>query len=175
MITNKFIEIYSAAYDEANHQENELEQRIRDSIREQKKQGRSYLTKSILRDILRWKAARVGKLIKDNEDDFVEAVTKLAFAAKNERLRVEALTLIKGVGYRVATAVLHFWCPERYTVMDWRVWGTLQKQGYLDEEIRNDFTHWQDYLRVCRQIADKNQVSLRKLDKACWQYSKEKK
>ena len=106
--------------------------------------------------------------------------------SKNERFKIEVLTMLDGVGYRVASTILHFRFPDDYTIMDWRAWESLQDKKITRDEsagyklepkynIKDDFEHWMTYLAVCRNICKREKCSLRELDKALWQYSKEKK
>jgi len=174
MIDEKFIEKYSKKYDE-KYKNRYLEDKILSKIKSQFSKGKTkYLTKGILADIVYWKAKRAKGHAEKNDDAFVVEVTSKCLSSTNEQFKVEGLTLLNGVKYRMATAILHFCFPSKYTIMDYRAWWTLQRKGYLASsyKIKDDFEHWQRYLSVCRKISHRYQRRLRELDKALWKYSK---
>ena len=69
-----------------------------------------------------------------------------------------------------SSAILFFCFPEQYTVMDYRAWDTLKALNKINGEIGDTFECWQKSNEICREIAKQNGVSLRKLDKALWQF-----
>jgi hypothetical protein len=103
-----------------------------------------------------------------NCDEDIEDVTRLALAAP-ERLRHRVLDLLGGVGVPVASALLTVCQPTRFTVIDYRAIETLQAHGELD-----GWPSYPDYLQVCRALADRVGTDLRTLDRALWQWSKER-
>lgn len=182
MIDKIFITKYSQRY-----QYNYLDKnsKLEEEIRAVMRRKPAYITRDLLYKIVNWKAPRIRGRVKLNREDLVKEVTRNSFASKNEQFRVEVLTLLKGVKYRAATTILHFRFPRRYTIMDYRAWESLQdarltrgeRDGFkIDKcyKIKDDFEHWMTYLTVCRNICKREGCSLRDLDKALWQYSKEK-
>lgn len=172
MALNKaWIEDLAKQYDESNKDENILENKIFESIKEVG-QPPSYLTKDILMLIAKWKAVRIKGFVNKNDDQFVRDVTNISLTTKNERLRLEVLRLLNGVETRMASTILFFCFPERYTVMDYRAWDSLKALGKIDGKIDDNVTFegWQKYNEVCHEIAKQNSVSLRILDKALWQH-----
>lgn len=170
MILNKtWIEYLAKQYDEAEENESILENKIFESIKEIGSPP-SYLTKDILMNIAKWKARRVKGYVEKNEDQYVRDTTQVSLATKNEKLKIEVLTLLNGVKIRMASAILFFCYPEQYTVMDYRAWDSLKALNKIDGEIDDTFGGWQMYNETCRKIAKQTGVSLRKLDKALWQY-----
>ena len=88
--------------------------------------------------------------------------------AENERLRIEVLTLLKGVSWPMASVILH-WChTDRYPLIDFRALWSLG----IDTPPRYTFDFWWAYVETCRSLADESQVSMRELDRALWAYSK---
>ncbi|UCB56730.1 MAG: hypothetical protein JSV30_05920 [Candidatus Omnitrophota bacterium] len=177
MIDRSFVDYWSERYDKnALKRDKKLEKRIRGKLKKLFPDGKvKYILKDTLFDIVNWKAPRKKKLAKDNKKEYVFELTKANFKGHREQLKIEGLTLLKGVEYRVASAILHFCFPKKYTVMDYRTWECLQKEKELPKDcnIKDDFEHWQKYLKICRKIAKRCNVPLRKLDKALWQYHKE--
>lgn len=173
MILNKaWIEDWTGRYDESNKKENFLEKEIFESI---SKIGSppTYITKDILMKIAEWKAARVKGHLNKNSEQFIRDITQVSLTTHNEKLKLEVLTLLSGVSTRMASTILFFCFPERYTVMDYRAWNTLKAFGQIEGKIDNNdtFAGWQKYNEKCRQIAEQFDVSLRTLDKALWMFN----
>lgn len=129
--------------------------------------------KGILVDIINWKAPRVGKR-SESDEKFIGEITRFSRSTHNERVKIEILCLLKGVSFRVASAILHFYFPDKYIIMDWRAWSSLKHFGLMDSEFKNNFKSWEKYLSVCISLKEKfsNKFTLRDIDKALWAYSK---
>jgi hypothetical protein len=107
----------------------ELDDRVERIVPGVKRAG--YPTAEDMDAIGDWKSPRARaarkKARRDSEhrdvmdEAFIEHVTRIALATSStERLRIEALTLLDGVGWPTASAMLH-WCAEGgYPVLDWR-------------------------------------------------------
>src|SRR5439155_4716683 len=84
--------------------------------------------------IIAWKAARA--LGTATWDEQVPRVTRKAFALASTGSRdgllkaVEMLDDLPGVGVRIATAILMFYDPERFSVMDVNAWRSLVYTGF---------------------------------------------
>ena len=124
-------------------------------------------------EIGRWKSERAKNYYRQNDDVFVEEVTKIAFFSDtSERMRIEILQLLKGVGYPVASALLHFELSSaKYPIIDFRALWSLYKMN--KNIIKYDFDLWNKYRTDCLNLTKKHNLSLRDLDKAMWQFSKE--
>jgi hypothetical protein len=169
-INKSWIENWAGRYDYDYSEGDETrEDRILKSVRELGRRP-AFLTKPVVIDIVRWKSPRSTGYAEDNSPELVEDVTRASFSAETEELKIGALTLMNGVGYRVASAILYFCDPERYTIMDWRAWASLKAFGEVEGEIEDSFRCWQKYNEKCCRIAKRNRVSLRTLDKALWKY-----
>jgi hypothetical protein len=96
-------------------------------------------------------------------------VTQTALGTRNEQLRIEVLTLLRGVSWPTASAILHFACEDPYPILDYRALWTLG----VDAPSQYDFELWWSYTECCRALARKYGVTMRALDRALWQYSKE--
>lgn len=167
MLDRAWIEGWSGRYNDEHRLEKEIEARIEKAL----KQSPSYLTKDALANIEIWKWGRRRGLVDANEEEFIREVTRASFSAKSERFKLEVLTLLNGVGIRMASTILAFRYPQRYTVMDWRAWKSLKSFSMLEGEIEDTYDCWQRYNSVCQELAARNRVSLRKLDKALWQFN----
>lgn len=167
ILNQEWIEDFAKQYDDK--EESCLERKIFESIKKMGSPPLS-LTKDILVDIAEWKAARVKGHVMKNDGEYVKEVTQVSLSTKNEKLKIEILTLLNGVQIRMASAILFFCLPEQYTVMDYRAWDSLKALDKINGEISDTFECWQKYNEICQEIAKQNGVSLRELDKALWQY-----
>ena len=132
------------------------------------KQG--YLTRGELLQFFDWKTGGRGRSrCEKNSDSYVRELTGLSFTTKEDRLRIEVLTLLDGVQWPVASAILHFVFPEKYPILDFRALWSL---GIEKPPVYN-YPFWKAYIDTCQVLAHANNVGLRTLDRALWQYSKE--
>src|SRR5439155_14614238 len=69
---------------------------------------RGYLTRKEFLTVCRWKTRRSQRHCRKNSPEFVREVTKCALSTPVERLRIEVLTLLDGVGWPTASVILHF-------------------------------------------------------------------
>ena len=135
-------------------------------FRHLKKQG--YLTKKELLDILRWKSPRPLKQYESNEEKMVREITKLAFAAKNDVLKLHILTALNGVNYPAASAILMFYDPKKYPVLDIRVWKQLYAAKLVNINPRGqNFSLKQcgEFLTVIRKLARELNLTARQVEK----------
>lgn len=138
--------------------------RLRDRILEKR-----VLTKQQLLRVTHWKSPRRAEEAENNKDEYVRAITGFALQTTNERARIEVLTVLSGVKWATASVILHFFHADKYPVLDFRaLWSVCAKVP-----SRYTFAFWQEYYAFCRIIAGRNGHSMRTLDRALWQYSKE--
>jgi hypothetical protein len=102
---------------------------------------------------------------------FVEEATATALRARSEELRIGALRLLAGVDWGLASVILHTCHSDPYPILDWRALWSLNSEpphgGY-------SFGFWWGYTSACRDLAKRYDVPMRVLDRALWQYSKER-
>jgi hypothetical protein len=133
--------------------------------------ARGFYTAVELVLVCAWKSPRSGPLVAENAPGEIEAATRRALAAgATERERVDALTALRGVGVPSASTLLYFAFPTGYPILDVRALESLGANG------RSTYSaaFWERYLAACRALASEHGVSIRTLDKALWQYSKER-
>lgn len=123
-----------------------------------------------LEAIFTWKTGGRGisRLRRNSEIEIRDAL-RLARTAQTERAAIAVLCGLCGVEIPVASAILTAIDPERYTIIDFRA---LESLG-----VKNSWHTVDSYLRYldqCRELARQNAVSLRELDRALWQWSKER-
>ena len=99
----------------------------------------------------------------------MRAVTTLALATEDERLRICFLSALHGINWPMASVMLHFAGRDRYPVLDFRALWSLS----VPNPNFYTFEFWWRYTDVCRRLADEAKVTMRVLDRALWQFSKE--
>jgi hypothetical protein len=132
--------------------------------------GRGYYTRDEFLLVCAWKTGRSKSKVERNEDHEVERATRAAFEAQDEAERIEALLQLEGVGVPTASTLLHFAFPDDYPILDVRALESLGQRPRTTYPI----SYWLKYLEACRRLAQRPGVSIRVLDKALWQYSKER-
>ncbi len=128
-----------------------------------------YVDKIQLKQVAHWKSPRSASHIDKNSDEFVKDITTWSLSAKDERSKIEVLTLLDGVSWPSASVILHFFHYAPYPILDIRaLWS-------VGMEINNQysFSFWWPYVEFCRQVVERNSLDMRTLDRALWQYSKE--
>jgi hypothetical protein len=132
--------------------------------------ARGYLSQSEFQAMCAWKSPRSKPRCASNSEALVQELTSTALAARNEELCIGALLLLDGVSWPTASVILHFCATTPYPILDFRALWTLktwQPSAY-------SFPFWLRYVQCCRALAQRNDVSMRTLDRALWQYSKER-
>ena len=130
---------------------------------------RGYLTKADLQRVAYWKSPRSAGHVCNNADDYVKKVSHIVFHTENERLRIESLTLLDGVSWPTASAIMHLYHADHYPILDFRALWSLS----LAPPSQYNFCFWWHYTEICRSLAQKGNTDMRTLDRALWQYSKE--
>ena len=132
-------------------------------------QNTGYLDKGQLQMVARWKAPRSAGHVTKNSDAFVKEVSEFALQSSDERVRIEALTLLDGVQWPTASVILHLFHTDPYPILDFRALWSVR----LEVPKQYIFSFWWPYVEFTRKVAARNKVDMRTLDRALWQYSKE--
>ena len=143
---------------------------VAEGIGEVVRPARAYTRVQFL-ELCRWKSVRTQPRCEENDAALVEAVTRVALTTPHEQLRIEVLTLLRGVSWPTASVLLHFGHTDQYPIVDYRALWSL---GIDEAPARYEFPFWWAYVRTCRRLAADVGVSMRILDRALWQYSKER-
>jgi len=113
--------------------------------------------------------------VRDNGfDDVIAALTDVAGGGGTAGL-LDRLTSLEGVDVPVASAFLLFMFPERYVVVDERVWRVLREAGELDGPYP-DPPGVEEYLAydgVCGDLRDRFGVDAWTLYRALWRVWKD--
>lgn len=135
------------------------------------------MSKDLGLKILKWKSHRPTKHYEKNSNSDFEIITRIAFKQNDERVKIHILTALNGVNYPAASAILMFYDPKQYPVIDIRVWKQLYHFGLLTENPKGQsFTlnQWETYLNIVRKIAKELSLTPRQVEKRLFDYDKEK-
>lgn len=119
-----------------------------------------------------WKSHRTRPLWSDraNSERVVREVTRVALSTKVEQRKIAVLLALRGVNWPTASVLLHFGSSGRYPILDVRALWSL---GNDRPPPSYGFDQWWAYTETCRRLAREAGVTMRELDRALWQYSKE--
>lgn len=131
---------------------------------------RGYYTRAEFILICAWKTVRSRPRVATNTATEVRHATARAFAAEDEVTRITTLLELHGVGMPTASTLLYVAFPDDYPILDVRA---LESLG-VTSRTHYSVGFWLAYLHACRELAHEHRVTLRTLDKALWQHSKEK-
>lgn len=139
-----------------------------------------FLTRDDLLKIGRWKSPRAIHHYESNDPVRVRRASSESFREEDERRRTELLLGSKGgltgVGYPVASTILHFAFPNKYPIMDFRVIAALEHFEIMrpgDHPSTYTFHFWHRYSEDLRGISRCHRLTLREVEKALWKYHKE--
>jgi hypothetical protein len=131
--------------------------------------SRGYYTRAEFIEVCAWKTVRSRPKVAANTETAVVDATGRALAATDETIRIASLLELEGVGVPTASTLLYFAFPDDYPILDVRALESLGAKPRSQYPV----SFWLGYLAACRQIARDAGVSVRTLDRALWQYSKE--
>jgi hypothetical protein len=131
--------------------------------------ARGYYTREEFIEVCGWKTVRSRPKVSGNSEATVVGATGLALATDDEAARMTALLELAGVGVPTASTLLYCAFPDSYPILDIRA---LESLG-VKPRSQYPLSFWLGYLDACRELAQQASVSLRTLDKALWQHSKE--
>jgi hypothetical protein len=131
--------------------------------------ARGHYTREEFIAVCAWKTARSRSKVAANTEGVVVNATRQALAAADEPTRMNALLGLEGVGVPTASTLLYFAFPDDYPILDVRA---LESLG-VKPRSQYPVSFWLQYLDACRELARRCAVSIRTLDKALWQHSKE--
>lgn len=129
---------------------------------------RGYLTKRELEAVCRWKSARAIRHIQSNSALEIREATRRALSTRSERDRLAALRELRGVSVPMASAILMLLSPERYGVIDIRVWKLLHRLGTVTKSpsgVGFSFNNWYQFLMILRHFAKLHDVNARDIER----------
>lgn len=131
---------------------------------------RGHFTRSELIEICEWKTVRSRSRVAANTEDEVRETTRLALNASTEALRIWIPMALSGVSWPTASVLLHFGHRDRYPILDYRALEALGVTRYTAFTV----PFWNAYVAACRTIDDDTGLGMRIIDRAMWQWSKER-
>ena len=131
---------------------------------------RGYLRRPEFLRLCAWKTPRTARRCASNSAALIKDATKLAFATADERAKIGILRLLAGVDWPTASVLLHFSDRRPYPILDTRALWSLG----VTATGRYDFDFWRRYTLFLRGLARSTGHSMRTVDRALWQYSKER-
>lgn len=123
-----------------------------------------------LKEIVAWKSQRRLALIDENSSAAIYECLRFACTTRSERTAIETLLQLRGVGIPVASAILTTIYPDRFTIIDFRALEALGVAQMPNLSVE----YFLAYLEACRAIGRAHGTTLRTLDRALWQWSKER-
>ena len=132
---------------------------------------RGWYTRDEFLTVARWKSPRSRPRCEQNDESQVTAATQRALSSLDERQRIEALTQLHGIDYPTASVLLHLAHRDPYPIIDFRALWSL---GVETPPSAYSFAYWWAYTQACRSLATDAGVRMRMLDRALWQFSKER-
>jgi hypothetical protein len=132
--------------------------------------ARGHYTRDEFITVCAAKTVRSRPKVASNTETEVRDATGRAFASDDEGVRMSALLELAGVGVPTASTLLFCAFPSDYPILDVRALESLGIRSRSTYPVK----FWLEYLYACRQLARSSGVSIRTLDKALWQYSKER-
>jgi hypothetical protein len=132
--------------------------------------ARGYYTRREFIDVCAWKTPRSRPRVAANSRHAVMNRTGQALAATDESDRITPLLELQGIGVPTASTLLYFAFPDSYPILDVRA---LESLGMRSRSVY-PLSFWLEYLAACRELARHQGISVRTLDKALWQHSKER-
>lgn len=131
--------------------------------------ARSCLTKAEFLNLCNFKSPRSKSRCEKNTPELIKEITAISCRAKSEQVEIQSLIILTGVSWPTASFILHFCSKHNYPILDYRALWSLS----INEPPVYTFEFWKKYTAFCRVLAERNELSMRRLDSALWQYSKE--
>jgi len=131
---------------------------------------RGYYTRAEFLEVCEWKTARSKSRAAKNTEDEVREATRLALSVTAEPLRIWIPMALSGVSWPTASVLLHFGHHDRYPILDVRA---LEALG-VTQTVLYTVAFWSGYVAACRKIDDETGLGMRTIDRALWQWSKER-
>jgi thermostable 8-oxoguanine DNA glycosylase len=154
-------------------------ERLKAKLRRLRRERRPFhLTAADFEEILRWKfgrrAARLRSRRAANTGRVIRAVTGAALSLSHpdeeyeQELRLRLLCSMRGVSVMVASAILALSFPDRYAVIDFRVW----RQLFGEQRYHFTASHYRRYMRAMRPLAKRLGWPVQEVDHAIWEYDR---
>ena len=131
--------------------------------------ARGYIDKAMFVRLARWKSVRKTPDYLANSEEEVRRASSGALQAGSEAEALAALTRLRGVAARTASALLHWLCPNDYPILDVRVLAAL---GVPEPPSYENAQFYSEVAGQVRALARSLSVDLRTIDRALWTWDK---
>jgi hypothetical protein len=131
--------------------------------------NRGHVSRAEFLAICAVKSPRTKPRCSSNATELIEEATRISFTSSNDEMRIRSLMILAGVSWPTASFILHFCHPGKYPILDFRALWSLS----VDKPPIYTYHFWMQYVEFCRALAERHGMSMRDLDAALWQYSKE--
>jgi hypothetical protein len=132
--------------------------------------ARGHLTRAEFLRLCSWKSPRSKPHCARNSEHVVRTISRAALGAADEALKMDLLRLLDGVAWPTASTILHFCDVRPYPILDVRAVWSL---GFA-KAPRYTMEFWLEYVAFTRDLAARLALPIRAVDKALWQYSKDR-
>jgi thermostable 8-oxoguanine DNA glycosylase len=163
-IGNQYIRDWASQYDDPNVGGDEADYNLILAKVSDEMSHIGTLSQETFTQVMDWKASRAkGKV---NWDDFAsyQRIIKYATEAHDE-IKLAILCSLDGVGVPVASTILHFIYPNRFSIVDYRVTEVLYDAGKLTSHSITQ-SSYKVYMRLIMDICDEIACDIRNLDRA---------
>lgn len=138
------------------------------------------LPRILFDEIVDWKLrsqrARVERHLEKITDDLVLDITAAAFSVKHadieelDRVRINLLMALPGVGLGISSAILTLYHPHLYGIIDFRAWDEVNNVEPHSPSLTRTFTiaHLVEYLRLIRNYSAQSSLPPQLIDFALW-------
>lgn len=135
-------------------------------------QENNFITKQDLIRIVKWKFQGrllgrqkiIIKLLESVEESSIEEISRSAFKSKDDKIQLNLLSSIKGVGNALSSVILTFYDPQNYGILDIHAW-----RGLFGKEPTDIFSNEKQAIKFftkLREISLKTGLSCRNIEKA---------
>jgi len=156
-------------------------ERLKAKLRRLRKHRRPlHLTAAELEEILQWKFGhrfnRKRYRRTANTERVIRSVTALALTITHPdkdyelELRMRTLCVLRGVSTMVASAVLALTFPNKYAVIDFRVW----RQLFGEQKYAFSIADYKKYMHAMHRLSKQLQWPVQEVDHAIWEYDRRK-
>lgn len=132
---------------------------------------KGYMTLEELYDLAHLNSTRSSYHVKKNPSGRIKKVTEAAYGIEDDFCRLALYISLQGVGTPTASAILTALNNERHCVIDTRVWATLWRLEYFQEE-KERFKP-EDYLKIIdivRRMAENTDFTTAEIGYALFAY-----
>jgi hypothetical protein len=114
-----------------------------------------------------WKSPLGAHHARKNDAKLTRLVFRECLKTDDDLLKLHVLTALSGISIPTASAILMFLDPNKYGVLDTRVWQLLYDFKKVEDKPNGynfDLMHWQLYLNVLRTYAAKHRLAVRQVE-----------